>query len=515
MGTAAMTVETAERRASGGRLLSGTLWNALGRGLPLILALALTPVLVHQMGIERWGLFTLALALVGVFGVFDLGVGAALTRALSTRIGAGETAGAAELAGAAISALTLLSAAIAACAFAFVPALVERLLNTPPALQAEAVWAFRLLCLAAPLVVVNAALWGALAAHQRFREANLVTMPVAAMYYIGPALVLTIWQSLVGVVLALLLCRLANTVSYAWLARRDLPGLRPTLPRWSLVGPLVRMGGWMSASGVLTQALLYADRFLIGALLTLSAVAFYATPLDLVMRMWILPVAVAQALLPAMASAYATHAVATAGLLRRGALLVMAAVLPACLILVAAGPELLRLWLGAEFAVGGGRVLQILSVGIFFSCAAFAPGALLDAIGRPDVNAKWQLAQAMVFLPLSALGLLWFGIEGAATAWAARCAADAAGRLYFVARLYPAARGAARALTLPLGIGGLGLAALLSFAAPGTLAIAGAVALLAFAVTAVLALTPEERRDARALLRRPWRLRAVLRGEAA
>lgn len=507
--------ETAEQRASGGRLLSGTLWNAFGRGLPLILALALTPVLVSQMGIERWGLFTLALALVGVFGVFDLGVGAALTRALSARIGAGETAGAAELAGAAISALTALSVVIAAVAFAFVPFLVERLLNTPPALQAEAVAAFRLLCLAAPLVVVNAALWGALAAHQRFREANLVTMPVAAMYYIGPALALIFWQSLVGVILALLACRLVNTISYWWLARRDLPGLRPGLPRWALVGPLVRIGGWMSASGVLTQTLLYADRFLVGAMLTLSAVAFYATPLDLVMRMWILPVAVAQALLPAMASAYATHQAATAGLLRRGALLVTAAVMPACLLLVATGPELLWLWLGAEFAAGGGRVLQILAVGIFFSCVAFAPGALLDAIGRPDVNAKWQLAQAALFLPLSALGLTWFGIEGAASAWAARCAVDAAGRLYFVARLYPAAAAAARALALPLAVGGAGLVAMLFV--PAKLAAIGvaAVALLLFLLAALAALDAEERRNARGLARRPWRIRAVLRGEPA
>jgi O-antigen/teichoic acid export membrane protein len=506
--------ETAASRASGGRLLSGTLWNAFGRGLPLLLALALTPVLVGQMGLERWGLFTLALALVGVFGVFDLGVGAALTRALSTRIGAGQREGATELAGAAISALTLLSVVIAAVAFAGVPWLVERLLNTPPALQAEAVAAFRLLCLAAPLVVVNAALWGVLAAHQRFREANLVAMPVAAMYYVGPALVLIVWQSLVGVILALLLCRLANTASYLWLARRDLPGLRPLRPRWSAVGPLVRMGGWMSASGVLTQALLYADRFLVGAMLTLSAVAFYATPLDLVMRMWILPVAVAQALLPAMASSYAIDPPATAGLLRRGALIVLTAVLPACLLLVAAGPDLLHLWLGAEFAAGGGRVLQILAVGIFFSCAAFAPGAALDAIGRPDVNAKWQLAQAMVFLPLSALGLMVLGIEGAAAAWAARCATDAAGRLWLVARLYPAAAGASRALAPPLLAGGAGLAALLPFAAPAMLTGVVAVALAGFVAAAVLALTPEERRDARGLLRRPWRLGAVLRGEA-
>jgi len=507
--------ETAEARASGGRLLSGTLWNAAGRGLPLILALALTPVLVHQMGIERWGLFTLALALVGVFGVFDLGVGAALTRALAARSVSHDERDSAGIAGAAITALALLSGGVAAVAFALMPLLVERVLNTPPALQAEAVAAFRLLCLAAPLVVVNAALWGALAAHQRFREANLVTIPVSIMYYAGPALVLLVWQSLVGVILALLACRLANTISYWWLARRDLPGLKPARPRWAVLGPLLRMGGWMSASGILTQALLYADRFLIGAFLTLSAVAFYATPLDLVMRMWILPVAVAQALLPAMASAYATHAHATAGLLRRGALMTLAVVLPACLLLVATGPELLRLWLGAEFAAGGGRVLQILAVGIFFSCAAFAPGALLDAIGRPDVNAKWQLAQAALFLPLSALLLLRFGIEGAAAAWAVRCAADAAGRLWFVARLYPAARDAAHALALPLAAGGIGLVALLAFDSYGALAAVGLAALAAFTAAAALALTPEERRDARVLLRRPGRIRAVLKGEPA
>jgi O-antigen/teichoic acid export membrane protein len=507
--------DMAEQRASGGRLLSGTLWNAAGRGLPLLLALALTPILIHQMGLDRWGLFTLALALVGVFGVFDLGVGAALTRALSARIGAGETTGAAELAGAAMTALFLLSAVVAALAFACIPWLVAGFLNTPPALQQEAIAAFRWLCVAAPLVVVNAALWGALAAHQRFREANLVTIPVAIMYYLGPVLVLLAWQSLVGVILALLACRLANTICYAWLARRDLPGLGPTWPRWSLVGPLVRMGGWMSASGILTQALLYADRFLVGAVLTLTAVAFYATPLDLVMRMWILPVAVAQALLPAMASVFATHAEATAGLLRRGALMVMAMVLPACLVLVAAGPLVLQLWLGQEFAAGGGRVLQILAVGIFFSCAAFAPGALLDAIGRPDLNAKWQLAQALIFLPLSAGLLVWIGIEGAAAAWALRCATDCLGRLALVARHYPAAADAARRLAAPLVAGGAGLALLLLPLGPWGLAALSLLALAAFTAAGLPALTPTERRDARGLLRRPWRIRAVLRGEPA
>ena len=514
-GIHAPMTDTVTPRASGGRLVSGAAWNALGRGLPLLVALALTPVLVNLMGLERWGLFTLALALVGVFGVFDLGVGAALTRTLAARIGAGETGSAAELASAAISALFLLSLVIAGAAFALVPLLVERVLNVPPALQAEAVNAFRLLTAAAPLIVVNAALWGALAAHGRFREANLVMMPVSLMYYVGPALVLLLWQSLTGVVLALVACRLVNTLSYLWLVRRDLPGLRPAWPHWGTVAPLLRMGGWMSASGVLTQALLYADRFLVGAVLTLAAVAFYATPLDLVMRMWILPVAVSQALMPALAASYLTAPGQTASLLRRGALLVMAGVIAPCLVLVAGAGDILHLWLGAEFAQGGARVLQILSVGIFFSCAAFAPGALLDAIGRPDVNAKWQLAQAVLYLPLAAAALWLAGIEGAAAAWAVRAAIDCFGRLYFCARLYPAVAAAARRLALPLAAGGTALAALLPFADHGVLAGIAAVGLLGFLAAAARVLTPEERADARVLLRRPWAVRGMLRGRGA
>ena len=56
----------AAERAGGRRLVSGILWNGLGRGLPLLLALVITPFLVGALGVERWGLFTLALALIGI-----------------------------------------------------------------------------------------------------------------------------------------------------------------------------------------------------------------------------------------------------------------------------------------------------------------------------------------------------------------------------------------------------------------------------------------------------------------
>jgi O-antigen/teichoic acid export membrane protein len=313
--------------------------------------------------------------------------------------------------------------------------------------------------------------------------------------------------------LVLVACRLANTLSYLWLAR-------PVLPRLSLgsplmVLPLLRIGGWMTVASVLNQALLYADRFLIGAMLTLAAVAYYATPLDLVLRMWILPVAIAQALLPAMASAFRVLPEVTAGLLRRGALLMLLMTLPPCLVLAGLGDGVLALWLGRDFAAGGGQVLRILAAGIFFSCMAFAPNALLDAIGRPDATAKFILVQVVVFLPLSALFLWLWGIEGAALAWALRAAGDCAGKFWLAARLYPAASGSAREFALPLGLSALALGALV-LAPDWRWAAALALPGFALVLAAMLrVLTREERAALKPLLRRPWQARALLRSGAA
>lgn len=498
---------TAQTRAGTGRLMQGVVWNALGRGLPLVIALLLTPWLLHLMGVERWGLFTLALAMVGVLGVLDLGVGPALTRTLSERMESSTPTEQADLVRAGLAALGMVALLGAAGLWFALPWLVGSVLNVPPALQAEALAAMRVLACAIPLVVLNAALWGVLAAYQRFAAANLVTVPVNLFYYLGPVLALLVWDSLVGVMLALVACRLANTLSYIWLVRRDLPGLWSGWPRLRLASPLLRLGGWITFASLVGQALLYADRFLIGALLTLTAVAHYATPLDLVLRMWILPVAVSQALLPAMASSFAGLPGATAALLRRGGLLILIGVFPACAVLVGAAHEVLRLWLGAGFADGGAPVLRILSIGILFSCLAYAPNALLEAIGRPDVTARFVLGQAVVFLPLSALFLIWGGVEGAAIAWCLRVAVDALGKLIFAARLFPPAAVAARGLMPPLLGAGLVLVALAL--APGWGWKAAVFALGSVALAALLwrALLPDERHA----LRHPRQWRQLLR----
>ena len=65
------------------KLLKHSAYNLLGLGLPLLVAIFTMPVLIRGLGEARFGLLTLIWAVVSYFGLFDLGLGRALTQQLA------------------------------------------------------------------------------------------------------------------------------------------------------------------------------------------------------------------------------------------------------------------------------------------------------------------------------------------------------------------------------------------------------------------------------------------------
>ncbi|MBU6497596.1 MAG: oligosaccharide flippase family protein, partial [Rhodospirillales bacterium] len=270
----------------------GALWNVLGRIGPLIVAVGATPFLIRELGVARWGVFTLALSLIGMFGIFDFGVGRALTRLIADRLATGEEAQAASSVRTGIVVLTALGA-VGAVVMALGAHLYTTLaLHLPPALEREVLAALYVLCASAPLVVLNAALWGVLSAFQRFASANLVNLPILAMYYLGPLLVLPFFNSLVAVMLVLVACRVVMTYFYWRICVQSMPSLRQARFAWGSVLPVLQFGGWLTVSNFVWPLMLYMDRFVIAAVLSAAATAYYATPFDLIVRFSVVPVAI-------------------------------------------------------------------------------------------------------------------------------------------------------------------------------------------------------------------------------
>jgi O-antigen/teichoic acid export membrane protein len=426
------------------RLLArNTLLNLLGQVVPMAAAVVAIPILIAHLGAARFGVLTLAWAAIGYFGLFDLGLGRALTQAVAARLG--DVEGADDLGEVTWTALWLMLAlgiAGAVIVSACTPWIVEHGLHVPPALQHESRTAFYLLAISLPFVVTSSGLRGILEAHQHFGLGTALRIPIALVTFLGPLAVLPFSSSLGPVVGALVVGRLLSWLAYLVACIWRYEFLRERLRiRRGVVVPLIRYGGWMTVSNIVSPLMAYLDRFVIGAMLPLVAVAHYVTPYEVVSKLLVLPLAMIAVLFPAFAATFATDRVRTAQLFERAVRVIVLTMFPVMLVIVLFAREGLTLWVGRDFASASTVVLQWLAIGIFVNAVAQAPFAVVQGIGRPDITAKLHLAE----LPLYLAGMWWlahrFGIAGVAVAWTARAALDAGGLLFAAHRFVPEPEG--------------------------------------------------------------------------
>jgi O-antigen/teichoic acid export membrane protein len=469
---------------TGGRLLArNTIWNLLGQLLPMVVAVFTIPPLVHALGVDRFGILSLAWIVIGYFSLFDLGIGRALTKLISDKLGMDEAHTIPPLAWTSLALMFLLGLVGTAVTLSISPWLVRSALKVPVGLRDESLHSFYWLAISIPIVTVTAGLRGMLDALQCFRIANLIRIPMNVFSFVGPLLVLPFSHSLTPVIMVLVAGRMIGCLAHAWACLRAFPALGAgfTLDR-SMVMPVLRFGGWMTVSNIIGPLMTYLDRFLIGGLLSLSAVAYYTAPYDAVSRLLMIPAATSGVLFPAFAFSLHQTPGRTELLLSRGTRFVFLAILPVVLTLVIFAREGLNLWLGPAFAENGSTIVRWLAAGVLVNSLAHAPFALIQSAGRPDLTAKLHVLELPVYLAALWLLTVRIGIEGAAIAWTVRLVLDAAGLWFFAHRLLP--KGSTIVLKAAAMIAA-GLSVLYAATFPGTLVSKGVflfVSLVLFAI---------------------------------
>lgn len=422
-----------------GRILArNTIWNLIGLGVPLLVALFAIPLLIKGLSTARFGVLTLAWAVVGYFNLFDLGMGRALTKLVAEKLGAGQTEDIPKVIWTALALMGVLGIIGALVAASVSPWLVHVILKIPQALQDETLKAFYLLALSIPVVISSTGLRGVLEAHQRFDLANKVRIPLGMFTFLGPLIVLLFSNNLFPVVAVLVVGRFLACGVFLVICLRLVPALCYNIRlQRAMVRPLISFGSWMTISNIVRPVMVYMDRFFIGVLISVTAVAYYTTPYEVITKLGFIPGTLVGVLFPAFSTTLAQDHTRTARLFGRGVNYIFLALFPLTLIIVTVAHEGMALWLGAEFADNSTFVLQWLAVGVFINSLARVPSALVQGTGRPDLTAKMHLIE----LPFYLLILWWllgvYGIKGAAIAWVVRVGIDTLILFAMVQRLLP------------------------------------------------------------------------------
>lgn len=409
------------------RVARHTAYNILGQAVPLVVALAAIPIMTRRLGDARFGLLALMWAISGYFSLLDLGLGRATTKFVAEALAAADQRRARAVAtftGAGQMALGVLGGAVL---FAVTPWLVTGLLRVAPELQAEARQAFRWLALTVPFVALSLNLRAVLEGAQRFDLANVIRAPHGALGFAIPALAAMRGAGLAEIV-ALLLALRVVTSGATWIAvRRALPGFHwEPGPARAVARPLLGYGGWVAVANVVGPVLTYLERFMLGAVAGVGAVAHFAAPYEAVSRLLLVPAALAGGLFPVVSVPLTDE--------RRGemerllgrsvrSLLVLLAV-PA-VVVMAFSATLLRVWLGPAYAAQGATALTILAAGVVILALAHVPSVFLYGQGRADLPATFQLLELPVYVALAWWCVRTYGVTGAALAWTLRVTLDA------------------------------------------------------------------------------------------
>lgn len=424
-------------KISNALLTRNTLLNFIGQIVPLLVGVVTIPFIVRGLGTERFGLLSLAWVILGYFTLFDFGLGRATTKFVAEAIGRKKRGEIPQLLWTAVTIQIFLGIFGTFALLGITPLLVKHILNIPQSLIDESIKTFYLLAYSIPVILVSGSFRGLLEAEQRFDLVNFVKVPSSVLIFLLPLLGVLLGLNLIGIIALIICARLGALAAFIAINLRIDPSLRTYSGSFNLLPVLFSYGGWITISSVAGPILVYLDRFLVGALLSMSSLAYYSAPYEAISRLSIVPVSLTMTLFPAFSALEGVKDRAKlAALLNRSIKYIVLVLGPLILIIALFSGNILRIWLGEEFALNSTLVLQLFAFGILINSFAHPLYSFLQGVGRADVPAKFHLVELPVYVAVAWFFIIKWGIAGAALAWVLRVILDFALQFIAVSRIY-------------------------------------------------------------------------------
>ena len=406
-------------------LAKNTLLNLLGMVIPIVVGIVAIPFAVKGLGPEGFGIFSIAWVILGYLGLLDFGLSRATTKFVAEILRQEKVKSLTSFIWTGIVVSFTFGVVGAMMLLMATPYLVESLLKIPTNFIEQTKVAFYFLSFSLPFILLSTSFKGILGAVQRFDLVNAVHIPTSVLSFLFPALSLPFGFTLSTVILFVVLSRVSASFVYFFLCFKAIPNIttKPIIDLKILM-KLLSYGGWITVTGIISPILVYMDRFFIGSILSMKAVAFYSAPYEAITRLRIVPVAIMTAFFPEFSAVSSRNRGRLEMLVGRSIKYVLISTGVVALLLLCYSHDILQLWLGNQFAEKSTLIFQILALGIVVNCLAYIPFTLFQGVGRPDLPAKFHLVELPFYLVTLWLLTKTIGIVGAATAWFIRVTVD-------------------------------------------------------------------------------------------
>lgn len=405
--TAAAVVTTSRPRS----LMGNAGWSMLSWGWLTAVTFFLTPFLIARLGTDYYGLYVLIMSISGFLGLADLGLAEATLRYVAYYYGRQDVAGINRALGATLC-VYVVTGCLAWAALFFGAPWVAGLLALPEQDLDLATSLLRLMAVNYGVVISTGAYGTIPKALQRYDIDSMLVIGQSVLQVTGTAVMLVVGLGVRELIAWSVLIAFARQVANMMAARRLIPNLR-LLPTPSRAGlkEVFSYGVFSSLTQVVGMAASQADRLLLGALFSSSAVAHLNVPKTLVQRSSQVTPTAGHVLFPRfsanlnLANQRRLFLDATWGMLCTTILIFV----PLTVLL----PDFLRLWISAEFARESAWIGQLLAFGGILRGAFVPSEKLFQGRGKPQYVTVQYTISSVTVIGLNVLLISRLGLKGA------------------------------------------------------------------------------------------------------
>lgn len=412
-GETASASDFARRRG----VVRGAASSYLAQAIGVVTGFLVTPLVLHHIGREHFGLWVLIGALVSYGTLLDLGISSGVVKYVAEHLARGRVDEARAVATTALwiyGAFGLLVILLASAASPFVPAIFGIDAEDRQLAIALTVLSGIGVGVGIPFSTPRAVLRGL----QRFELANLISIAATLLTAAAIVAVVVLGGGLLELVAATVATTFVMQPISIWIVRRTAPsiGYGWRGGRRDLIRPLLGFSSSVWVMQVAGRLLGRSDTVIIGLFLPVASVTPYALAQRVSTLVYMGTNEMTKVLMPLSSEMQASDAKAA---LRSTFListrLTLAAGAGFAVVVATLGPEILTVWVGEQYAHYS-TIVTLLAFGIAADALSLPAGNILVGMGRPRVLAAMAIGAGVADVVLSVVLLHLYGLVGVAVA---------------------------------------------------------------------------------------------------
>jgi len=397
------------------RLARNAWSNLLGAAVPALVMLGTVPLVVRGLGEAGYGVYALVTAIVGYFAVMDINLTAGSVKYIAQHRANGDDGRILETISFGLATYAGIGLLGALGIHASAAWLVDAVFAVPPALHQEAISTLRLAALAFLFGQVQIYLNSVPQSLMRYDISGRFEMAFGALLPLATVGVLALGQGLFEVILLRVMASAIHGLLLWRAIRRLLPAWQWRWPGGGARAALLRFSGWSFLSRFAALSYAHADKLVIGALVGVAGLAYFAVAATLANRVLGLSFRLSAVFFPAASALAARGELARLDTVYLKATRYVAYLNGAFLVLLAVfARQILACWMDETFARHGATVLAVMALSQFVDSLTSLPSLVNDGMGHPRISGLFAVGRALAGLGIVGAGVAGWGIDGAA-----------------------------------------------------------------------------------------------------